>query len=143
MCENFRRIEKIIFENDYDYLPRPWRGENDKELQLDLLHHVTMYIIQKQLHKKNKDEFLCEEIWLKKDTEIMDDEGFWYGTDIVDDLAVFYLFNNLVENVSDKDYLKPEKMIMLYKLYVDYTENGADLFYEKIYEFVEEELKGN
>ncbi|CAB3987808.1 Hypothetical predicted protein [Paramuricea clavata] len=126
MCENFKRVEKIIFEDKYDYLPGPWSGEKNKLLQEDLLHHILMYILQLDLHKG---ELLPEDIWCVED--------------ILDDLACLYVLDNLVENVEQDDYEKPEKMKMLYILYVDYIKQHEtiDAFYKKNYEFVDEALK--
>jgi hypothetical protein len=44
MCENFKRLEKLIFESGQNYLPADWAGNNDMSIQEELLDHILMYI---------------------------------------------------------------------------------------------------
>jgi hypothetical protein len=46
MCENFKRIEKLIIEKDLKYIPDNWPGKNDAVVQEELLDHIAMYILK-------------------------------------------------------------------------------------------------
>ena len=140
MCENFKRLEKLIFESGQNYLPADWAGNNDMSIQEELLDHILMYILKLDLHKG---ELISEDAWCVEAKRVIDDYGFWYAADIFDDLSCFYEFANLVADVEKEAYEKPEKMKKVSEIYTGYIEgeNQPSTFYKKIYEFVDEELK--
>ena len=131
--ENFKRVEKLILESGYSYLPKDWEGNNDASIQEALLDHMLMYIL-----KLCMAENLSKDVWYVEAKLAIDDHAFWYATDIFDDLSIFYEYENLMDDVDVVTYLDPKKLGEIYELYM---ENYPSPFYKKIYEFVDECLQ--
>jgi hypothetical protein len=138
MCENFKRIEKLIIEKDLYYIPDNWSGKNNAVVQEKLLDHILMYVLKLSLHSN---ELISESLWCEIAYKKIDEYALWYAEDFLDDLSIFYNFENLLGQKDIKDYQKREKIKIVYDLYVKSLECEPSAFYEKIYEFVDEEMK--
>ena len=138
MCENFKRIEKLIIEKDLYYIPDNWPGKNNAVVQEKLLEHILMYVLKLSLHSN---ELISESAWSVTAYKKIDEYALWYAEDFLDDLSIFYNFENLLGHLDIEDYQKREKIKIVYDLYVKSLECEPSAFYEKIYEFVDEEMK--
>jgi hypothetical protein len=144
MCENFKRIEKLIVEKDLEYIPDNWVGKNDAVVQEELLDHILMYVLKlafDELILESDEKLISESEWSVIADKKIDEYAFWYAEDILDDLSILYKFENLLGQLDSKDYQKCEKIKIVYDLYAKSLECEPSAFYEKIYEFVDEELK--
>jgi hypothetical protein len=135
--ENFKRIEKLVLESGYSYLPKDWEGNNDAPIQEALLDHMVMCILKLCMAKN-----LSKDVWYVEAKLAIDDHVFWYATDIFDDLSIFYQYENLMDDVKIATYLAPKKLDEIYELYME-DMNYTAPFYKKIYEFVDECLQGD
>jgi hypothetical protein len=135
--ENFQRIEKLVLEKGYNYLPKDWVGNNDVPLQEALLEHMFAYILKLCLAKN-----LSKDVWCVEAKLAIDDHVFWYATDIFDDLSILCRYENLMEDVKIATYLEPKKLDKIYELYME-DMNYTPPFYIRIYEFVDECLQGD
>ncbi|CAB3977970.1 Hypothetical predicted protein [Paramuricea clavata] len=89
--------------------------------------------------------YLPKDEWFEKSKPVINEFAYFYAMDILDDLSILYCFEILISidevyKSRKLKYLQPEKLNMLYELYVDYMRNGAQRN-EKICKFVEEMLK--
>ncbi|CAB3980430.1 Hypothetical predicted protein [Paramuricea clavata] len=144
MCENFKKIDAEITETGYDYFDNWADVRYNVTTQEELGDFMLMYIVQKKIHKKTEfSPYLAEDEWVEKSKPVVNEYAYFYAFDMLDDLSILYRFENLLDDVYGKrkrEYLQPEKLKMLYELYVDYIRNGARAN-ERIYKFVDEMLE--
>jgi hypothetical protein len=144
MCENFKRIEKLIIEKDLKYIPDNWPGKNDAVVQEELLDHIAMYILKlafDELMALSGEKSVSEIEWQSIAKKKIDEYVFWYAEDIFDDLCIFYQFDHLLCHLDSTYYQTYAKICKVYELYAESINCETSAFYEKIYEFVDEELK--
>jgi hypothetical protein len=144
MCENFKRIDTLIVEKNLEYIPDNWSGKNDAVVQEELLDHILMYVLKlafDELMSESGEKLVSESEWYAIADKKINEYAFWYAEDIFDDLSIFYKFDNLLGHLGPDNYQKCEKIQRVYKLYAKSMDCEPSAFYEKIYEFVDEELK--
>jgi hypothetical protein len=88
MCENFKRIEKLIIEKDLYYIPDNWAGKNNAVVQEKLLDHILMYVLKLGLHSN---ELISESAWSVTTYKKIDEYALWYAEDFLDDLNFFII----------------------------------------------------
>ena len=143
MCENFKRIEKLIIEKDLKYIPDNWLGKNDAVIQEELLDHIVVYILKlafEELMELSGEKSVVEFEWQSIAKKKIDEYAFWYAEDIFDDLCIFYEFDHLLTHLDSTYYQKYVKIQKLYELYEESIGCESSVFYKKIYEFIDEEL---
>jgi hypothetical protein len=141
MCENFKRIEKYILDKKLKYIPDNWSGKKDAIAQEELLDYIVMYILKlafDQLMSLSGEKSVSEIEWQSIAKKKIDEYVFWYAEDIFDDLCIFYEFDHLLHHLDTDHYQKHENLSKVYELY---KEPPLSVFYEKINEFIHEELK--
>jgi hypothetical protein len=144
MCENFKRIDALIVEKNLKYIPDNWLGKDEGVVQVELLEHILVYILKlafDELMWASGKKLPSEDEWYPIAKKKINEYAFWYAEDILDDLCIFYKFDNLVGHLGPESYENGEGIQRIYKLYVKSTDCEPSVFYEKIYEFVDEELK--
>jgi GTPase Era involved in 16S rRNA processing len=144
MCENFKRIEKSIIEKNLKYIPDNWLGKNDAVVQEELLDYIVMYILKlafDELMSLSGEKSVSEIEWQSIAKKKIDEYAFWYAEDIFDDLSIFYEFNHLLHHLDSTHYQKCVKIHKVYELYAESIDCESSTFYEKIGEFIDEELK--
>jgi hypothetical protein len=144
MCENFKRIEKLILEKNLKYIPDNWLGKNDAVVQEELLDYIVMYILKldfDELMSLSGEKSVSEIEWQSIAKKKIDEYVFWYAEDIFDDLCIFYEFDHLLTDLDSDYYQKYEKLCKVYELYTESIDCESSTFYEKICEFIDEELK--
>ena len=145
MCENFKRIENLILEKDLKYIPDNWLGKNDAVVQEELLDYIVMYILKldfDELMLLSGEKSVSEIEWQSISKKKIDEYVFWYAEDIFDDLCIFYQFDHLIHHLDSDYYQKYGKLSKVYELYTEPIDCESSTFYEKICEFIDEELKG-
>ena len=144
MCENFNRIDALIVKNNIKYIPDNWPGKNDVVIQEELLEHILAYILKLSFDKlmsESGEKSVSESEWYAIAKKKISEEAFWYAEDILDDFCIFYKFDNLVGHLGPDSYENCERIQRVYKLYAKSMDCEPSAFYEKIYEFVDEELR--
>ena len=144
MCENFNRLDALIVKNNIKYIPENWSGKNDVVVQEELLEHILAYILKlafDKLMSESGEKSVSESEWYVIAKKKISEESFWYAEDILDDLCIFYKFDNLLGHLGPDSYEKCERIQRVYNLYVKSMDCEPSAFYEKIYEFVDEELR--
>ena len=134
MCENFKRIEKLILQKNLNYLPDNWPGKNDAVVQEELLDYIVMYILKfafDELMSLSGEKSVSEIEWQSIAKKKIDEYVFWYAEDIFDDLCIFYEFNNLLHHLDSTHYQKYVKIHKIYELYVESIDCEPSTFYEK------------
>ena len=144
MCENFNRLDALIVKNNLKYIPDNWPGKDDVVIQEELLEHILVYILKMNFDKlmlESGEKSVSESEWYSVAKKKISEEAFWYAEDILDDLCIFYKFDNLVGHLGPDSYEDTERIQGIYKLYVKSMDCEPSVFYEGIYEFVDEELR--
>jgi hypothetical protein len=143
MCENFKRIEQLIIEKDLKYIPDNWSGKKNAVVQEELLDYIVMYILKMhfdELMSSSGENSVSEIEWRSISMKQIDEYVFWYAEDIFDDLCIFYEFDHLITHLDAAYYQKYEKLSKVYELYTEPIDGESSTFYEKMREFIDEEM---